>query len=829
MPVPANRVRVAGARHRRAGHSLPAALAIAAAAVSPVPGATPPATSEPQSAPRYEVVRLEAGVQVPTIASALPALDGFTVEAVRAMTPDTDTGRTARVESIDRLYFLHSSNIMEMDKVWAERKRDEPTCIVLGRGSYSLESVRRQIDDPAVLSREEDGSYLLSRPIYIAPTGVLTVAGGKTLRLSANEGTFIYSNGTLVVVDSELVAWDTNNDAPSRRRSLEKKSVLYYAQQEPRPYILASKGSKTYLAGSTFRGLGYKGTSGTFGISFTPSAGGGRLADHVRRLSHPTGWIVGNRIIDLFFGFYSNQAEDVAILGNLFSENVVYAIDPHDYSRRLIVARNVAQGSSFAHGVIFSRGVRDSWVVENVAIANGGSGIMMDRSSTDNLIADNLVFGNRGDGIAIFESDRNLLRGNTVTRNLRNGILLRNSTDIQVLRNTMSRNGRSGVELASADISELETRDFDLDPFLEHASALVQDNSFHDKLRSAVAMQAGNALTLHANRYPQSGPLYFDGDLTAHARELLAAELGSETPVLVRRTNPAASGASRNDAAGSGTAPARKPNALLGEHARRGVPVAMLGLARYYTRERDDVESWRRGIYWYGRAIRHARVSAMSELGIALVAGVGRTGTERREGLVLLSMASRRGDLRAREDLALLPDMLGTTEAELAGARRRAAQRLSTRKLWNAQAFPDVRIELDRDEIVEAERRVSHLFNEPRAEKPRRSPRRDRKRRERYEERVAQKNTRRERLNERLREDRLANARARGERRANLDRVDRRERAAELRSRTYTPDEWRAQRAEVANMLEAVNRHRASEDPLSIDAIMLPERLTGSR
>ena len=80
-----------------------------------------------------------------------------------------------------------------------------------------------------------------------------------------------------------------------------------------------------------------------------------------------------------------------------------------------------------------------------------------------------------------------------------------------------------------------------------------------------------------------------------------------------------------------------------------------------------------------------------------------------------------------------------------------------------------------------------------------------------------------------LREQRLADARAVGERRAHLDRVARRERSAQLRVARYTEAEWHALRDRVIAVLERVNRHRAADDPVRLDAIRMPERAAVDR
>lgn len=171
--------------------------------------------------------------------------------------------------------------------------------------------------------------------------------------------------------------------------------------------------------------------------------------------------------------------------------------------------------------------------------------------------------------------------------------------------------------------------------------------------------------------------------------------------------------------------------------------------------------------------------------------------------------------------------MLATPRRALDAARNTGARRLSARKLWNADAFPDLDVQLEAEEVLEASRRVEHLMRERRTHKPPRPARLDRERRKRYEKRVEEKNTALKRLNERLREEDLADERTQGARRAHLDRVDRRERAAELRTKAYLPDERLALEARVTHLLQAVNRHRAPDDPLHLESVMLPLRMVG--
>ena len=92
------------------------------------------------------------------------------------------------------------------------------------------------------------------------------------------------------------------------------------------------------------------------------------------------------------------------LVGNEFTDNVVYAVDPHDRSKRLVIALNTTYGTHKKHGIITSREVDGSWIVGNVSFANHGSGFMLDRDSTDTLIYGNVAFDNEQDGLTLFET-----------------------------------------------------------------------------------------------------------------------------------------------------------------------------------------------------------------------------------------------------------------------------------------------------------------------------------------------------------------------------------------------------------------------------------------
>src|SRR3546814_9856871 len=118
--------------------------------------------------------------------------------------------------------------------------------------------------------------------------------------------------------------------------------------------------------------------------------------------------------------------------------NMIYGIDPHDYSRKLIIAFNSAYGAQKKHGIIGSRGVDDSYFIGNLAFGNHGTGMMLDRFSGANWVYANRVWGNRQDGIAIFESPCNIVASNKISNNGGDGIKISNRWEIGKFGNNIS-------------------------------------------------------------------------------------------------------------------------------------------------------------------------------------------------------------------------------------------------------------------------------------------------------------------------------------------------------------------------------------------------------
>ncbi|MFD2980383.1 NosD domain-containing protein, partial [Klebsiella pneumoniae] len=86
------------------------------------------------------------------------------------------------------------------------------------------------------------------------------------------------------------------------------------------------------------------------------------------------------------------ETQDFVVKDSTYRDNIVYGIDPHDRSHRLIIAGNTVYGTKKKHGIIVSREVNDSWIINNKSFDNKLSGVVIDRNSVNNLIAYNEIY-----------------------------------------------------------------------------------------------------------------------------------------------------------------------------------------------------------------------------------------------------------------------------------------------------------------------------------------------------------------------------------------------------------------------------------------------------
>ena len=388
----------------------------------------------------------------------LPDLSGYTAEAVEAKIVRSKAGKVSvrRMMQEDALKdFIGGDNKMAE---WVVRQHGIPQAIFIDDGYLNLKDLSKKLPKQ-YFSETSPGVFLARLPIVVGAKGILEIdKQTQELRLSEEAGAFLVNDGQLFVRDSKITGWREKDNGPASFRS----------PKDFRPFLLAWGGTQTYIVNSKMASFGYA-NSKSYGVSisqYTPN-----MAKVLKR-PEPTGWIIGSEFSDMWYGFYCYETSDFVVKGNTYKDNIVYGIDPHDRSHRLIIADNTVYGTKKKHGIIISREVNDSFIFNNRSYDNKLSGLVIDRNSVNNLVAYNEIYRNHTDGITLYESADNLLWGNKVISNRRHGIRIRNSVNIRLYENIAMANGLTGLYGHIKDLSDTD-RDIKLDPFDAQVSLIV--------------------------------------------------------------------------------------------------------------------------------------------------------------------------------------------------------------------------------------------------------------------------------------------------------------------------------------------------------------------
>lgn len=343
---------------------------------------------------------------------------------------------------------------------WTARQRTMPVAIFIENGYATPRDLAQALPDDQ-FAETAPGIFLARLPIVVQQGATLHIdPATKDFRMSEERGSFLVNDGMLFIIGTRLTAWREQENGPAKHRNDKGKSF--------RPFLNAWGGSQTYIAESQVASLGYS-ASKSYGVSISQYS---PTMDAKLRRPRPTGWIIDSEFRDNWYGFYCYEADDIVVIRSKYLDNIAYGIDPHDRSRRLIIAENVASGVQQKHGIIISREVNDSWIFRNRANGNRLAGIVLDRNCSNNVVADNEANGNSGDGITIYESHNNLVWNNRVAGNARHGIRLRNSVDIRLYGNIVVANALTGIYGHIKDLTGTD-RDLKLDPFELNISMVV--------------------------------------------------------------------------------------------------------------------------------------------------------------------------------------------------------------------------------------------------------------------------------------------------------------------------------------------------------------------
>ncbi len=478
--------------------------------------------AEELAKPKRYIVREAAVSGLQQAAPELPDLSGYTTDAVKARIPKTARGRAAirRMVDLEALGEFVSGQQTTRLTEWAARQSSNPVVIVVEGGHLTLPQLAKQLGSTQ-LDETEPGIYTLRLPLLVAQGASLVIDNSvKELRLSQEAGAFLVNDGKMFIVDTRITSWREREGAPAAFRS----------GDEFRPFLVSWGGSELYVAGSSLISLGYS-ASKAYGISISQYS-----PARQKRLQRPSpkGWIVDSEFVDNWFGFYCFEADDLVVIGNRYRGNIVYGIDPHDRSHKLIIANNRVEDTKKKHGLIVSREVSNSWIFGNVITSSGLSGIVIDRSSVGNIVADNTVYNNGGDGITIYESPDNLLWGNRSVSNAKHGIRVRNSMRIKLYNNLSIANQFAGIYGHVKDLSGTD-RNLRLDPFEQHISMVVVGGQLVHNGSSPVSIDKPLSLELYDVDLlapASSTGISFNGVLGENQNRLLDLLVRQRVPVL---------------------------------------------------------------------------------------------------------------------------------------------------------------------------------------------------------------------------------------------------------------------------------------------------------
>jgi poly(beta-D-mannuronate) C5 epimerase len=460
-------------------------------------------------------------------APQLPDLSGYTMDAVLAKIPRQDKGRVAvrRMLRQDALKDFTGGN--ERLREWIKRQQGMPQAIFIEGGLVTAQDLAKALP-ASQFEEQQPGVYIARLPIVVAQGATLHV-GKETreLRLSQERGAFLVNDGLMFLTDTRVTAWREADKGPATLRDDGK---------EFRPFLVSWGGSELYIAGSVLTSLGYA-NSKSYGVSitqYTPNM-------HARlKREEPTGWLIDSEFVDHWYGFYCYEAQNVVIKGNTYRDNIVYGIDPHDRSHGLIIAENKVFGTKQKHGIIISREVNDSWIIDNESYDNKLSGVVIDRNSVGNLIAYNRVHNNHADGITLYESSDNLLWGNQVLRNRRHGIRIRNSENIRLYDNLAALNQLTGVYGHIKDLSDTD-RDLKLDPFDTKVSMILVGGTLAGNGSSPINIDSPLSVELYRVKLiapRKSNGIQLAGILGEKQEQILDLLVRQRQPVLIDPIDP---------------------------------------------------------------------------------------------------------------------------------------------------------------------------------------------------------------------------------------------------------------------------------------------------
>ncbi|PKH07923.1 NosD domain-containing protein [Moritella sp. Urea-trap-13] len=468
------------------------------------------------------------------IAYDLPDISGYTPAEVKKKMAYSRTLKKGRVTNPNLLGQVEVRMLYAGESFWniAKKQKNIPKSLTVKSGTVELDALHRAY--PKFLVKEKNQTYLAKLPIVVG-IGATLIIENATLKLSEDRGSFVSNGGTLYISNAKLVGWRESTNTPA-----------FYTQNEKsfRPFVVGWGGSNTYISESVVSSLGY----------FAPKSFGLTLSRYKVKEAEsmfqrkdfdfsksPKGWFIHSVFEDIYYGFYCYEAEDIVIAHNVYRNNIIYGIDPHDITSHLIIANNEVYGTKVKHGIIISRDVSDSYIFNNKSYKNNKSGIMLDRSSQRNIIVSNKTFENGSDGITLYESGYNIIANNQSYKNKAHGIRVRNSQYFRLIDNYILSNKKFGVYIDTASLKTHLHRDLKLDPFETKSSGYISGGVIANNKSGSVYSKSSEFVSFYNLTLEDNGSnrlrLGFGGDIERFHNQIVKAMLVENKVVSLSKIN----------------------------------------------------------------------------------------------------------------------------------------------------------------------------------------------------------------------------------------------------------------------------------------------------
>jgi parallel beta-helix repeat protein len=376
--------------------------------------ATTMEAAQPDYRRKFAYYRVKTGQTLPELASYF----GTSEENIRRLNKGSRylPGSTIRIPPVERpMQPVRSTRtiaaatvVLEGDiiRVIQDYDRNSPIRTNIPELGRFLETTYDAID------RVAPRTYRIKRPIQLDGDIRLDVtddSGVSKVELVSTSNTIaplLFDGGSALFQNVEITSVDPRSGNPDA------------SSKDGRAYVRMKNGRMDSV-GSTFAWLGnglpytltekaqamdVESEGGTYGFSY-------RISSDALGIEVATGWVSGSTFDQNHFGAYTYGTSGMMWKDNLFTNNEVYGLDPHDDSNNAMVVGNrfLYNGK---HGFIVSKRCNYNVITNNTSVGNKLHGFMLHQDSAYNVIENNVAYHNGGDNFAIFQSSWNTIRNN---------------------------------------------------------------------------------------------------------------------------------------------------------------------------------------------------------------------------------------------------------------------------------------------------------------------------------------------------------------------------------------------------------------------------------